>query len=132
MPLDPRRVRRLSAVVALVALAAFAVLWVGARTPLARGMVAGWIEDAAGLPTSIESLGLGFFPSPSVDIRGLSIAQPPGFGEAPFATVGRLRIRIPWSGIFDATELHEVAATDADRAAGRQFRRGRQLVSARR
>jgi len=113
VPLDPRRVRLLSAVVALVALAAFAVLWVGARTPLARGMVAGWIEDAAGLPTSVESLGLGFFPSPSVDIRGLSIAQPPGFGEAPLVTVGRLRIRIPWSGIFDATELHEVAATDA-------------------
>jgi AsmA protein len=113
VPLDPRRVRRLSAVVALVALSAFAVLGVGARTPLARGVVAGWIEDAAGLPTSIESLGLGFFPSPSVDIRGLAIAQPPGFGEAPLVTVGQLRIRIPWSGIFDATDVHEIAATDA-------------------
>ena len=113
MPLDPRRVRRLSAVVALVALAAFAVLWVGARTPLARGMVAGWIEDAAGLPTSIDAVGLGFFPSPSIDIRGLAIAQPPGFGEGHLVTVGRLRIRILWSGLFDATDVEEVAATDA-------------------
>jgi AsmA protein len=108
-----RRHARIPAAIALVALAAFAVLWIGARTTLARGMVAGWIADAAGLPSSIESLGLGFFPSPSVDIRGLAIAQPPGFGEEPFATVGRLRIRIPWSGIFDATDVHEIAATDA-------------------
>jgi len=108
-----RRHARIPAAIALVALAAFAVLWIGARTTLARGMVAGWIADAAGLPSSIESLGLGFFPSPSVDIRGLAIAQPPGFGEEPFVTVGRLRIRIPWSGIFDATDVHEIAAADA-------------------
>jgi len=108
-----RRHARIPAAIALVALAAFAVLWIGARTPLARGMVAGWIADAAGLPSSIESLGLGFFPSPTVDIRGLAIAQPPGFGEEPFATVGRLRIRIPWTGIFGATDVHEIAATDA-------------------
>ncbi len=94
-------------------MAAFAVLWFGARTPLARGMVAGWVADAAGLPATIESLGIGFFPSPTVDIGGLAIAQPPGFGEGPFITVGRLRARIPWSGIFDATQVHEIAATDA-------------------
>jgi AsmA protein len=108
-----RRHARIPAAIALVALAAFAVLWIGARTTFARGMVAGWIADAAGLPASIDSLGLGFFPSPSVDIRGLAIAQPPGFGEEPFVTVGRLRIRIPWSGIFNATDVHEIAATDA-------------------
>ena len=33
----------ISAVIALVAVAAFAVLWIGARTQLARGVVAGWI-----------------------------------------------------------------------------------------
>ncbi len=108
------------------------MLWIGARTTLARGMVAGWIEDAAGLPASIESLGLGFFPSPSVDIRGLAIAQPPGFGEEPFVTVGRLRIRIPWSGIFDATDVHEIAASDATVRLVVEPRRRRQLVEARR
>ena len=79
MPVTRRHVR-IPAVIALVALAVFAILWIGARTPFARGMVAGWIEDAAGLPASIESLGIGWFPSPSVDIRGLAIAQPPGCG----------------------------------------------------
>ena len=79
----------------------------------ARDGGGGWIEDATGLPASVESLALGIFPSPSVDVRGLAISQPPGFGEEPFATVGRLRIRIPWSGIFDPAQVHEIDATDA-------------------
>jgi hypothetical protein len=108
-----RRHLRIPAVIALVALAAFAILWISARTPFARGMVAGWVADAAGLPASIESLGIGLFPSPSVDIRGLAIAQPPDFGEVPFVTVGRLEIRIPWSGIFNVTDVREIAASDA-------------------
>lgn len=112
MPVTRRHVR-IPAAIALVALAAFAILWIGARMPFVRGMVAGGIEDAAGLPTSIESLGIGLFPSPSVDIRGLAIAQPPGFGEGPFVTVGRLEIRIPWSGIFKVTDVHAIAASDA-------------------
>ena len=131
MPLT-RRHARIPAAIALVALAAFAVLWIGARTTFARGMVAGWIEDAAGLPSSIESLGLGFFPSPSVDIRGLAIEQPPGFGEEPIVTVGRLRIRIPWSGIFDATDVREIAATDATVRLIVNPSWGRKLVEARR
>ncbi len=112
MPLE-RRHARIPAAIALVALVAFAILWIGARTTLARGMVAGWIEDAAGLPATVESLHIGFFPSPSVDIGGLAIAQPPGFGSDPFITVGHLEVRIPWSGIFDATEVEAIAATDA-------------------
>src|SRR5688572_13412187 len=76
-------------------------------------MVASWVEDAAGLPASIGSLGIGLFPSPSVAIRGLAIAQPPGFGDRPFVTVGRLEIRIPWSGLFNVTDVHEIAASDA-------------------
>jgi uncharacterized protein involved in outer membrane biogenesis len=108
-----RRHLRIPAANALVALAAFAALWIGARTPFARGMVAGWIEDAAGLPASIGTLGIGLFPSPSVDIRGLAIAQPPGFGDGPFVTVCRLEIRIPWSGIFNVTDVREIAASDA-------------------
>lgn len=108
-----RRHARIPAAIALVALAGFAVLWIVVRTPLARGMVAGWIEDAAGLPATIESLGLGFFPSPSVRIGGLAIAQPPGFGDEPFVTVGQLRLRIPWSDIFNVSEVETISASDA-------------------
>jgi AsmA protein len=112
VPLE-RRHARIPAAIAIVALAAFAVLWIGARMPFARGMVAGRITDATGLTAAIQSLGIGFFPSPTVDIRGLTIAQPPGFGDEPFATVGRLRVRIPWSGIFSVSELRELSAEDA-------------------
>ncbi|HEU4516362.1 MAG TPA: AsmA family protein [Steroidobacteraceae bacterium] len=112
MPLERRHVR-IPAAIAIVALAAFAILWIGARLAFMRGMVAGWITDATGLPAEIESLGIGFFPSPSVDIGGLTIAQPPGFGDEPFATVGRLEIRIPWSGIFRISEVRELSAQDA-------------------
>ena len=112
MPFE-RRHARIPAAIAIVALAAFAILWVGARTPFARGMVAGRITDATGLTAEIQSLGIGFLPSPSVDIGGLTIAQPSGFGDEPFATVGRLRVRVPWSGIFRLSELRELSAEDA-------------------
>ena len=112
MPLE-RRHARIPAAIALVALAAFVVLWIGVRTPFARGMVAGWVEGAVGLPATVESLGLGFFPSPSATIRGLAIAQPPGFGDEPFVTVGMLRLRVPWSGIFDVSVIESIAASDA-------------------
>jgi hypothetical protein len=112
MPLK-RRHARIPAAIALVALAAFAVLWIGARTALARGMIAGWISDAAGLPARIETLRLGFFPSPSVHIGGLEIAQPPGFGEAPLLSAGRLELRLPWSSVFNMSRVKVVAASDA-------------------
>ena len=112
MPLA-RRHARIPAAIALVALAAFAVLWAGARLAFVRGMVAGWITDATGLPAEIESLGIGFIPTPSVDIAGLTIGQPPGFGDEPFATAGRVRVRIPWSGIFRISEVRELSAQDA-------------------
>ncbi len=112
MPLKTRQARLL-AVIALAAVAAFALPWIAARTPFARGMVAGWIEDAARLPAGVESLRLGFLPSPSVTIEGLSIAQPAGFGDGPFITAGELRLRIPWSGIFGVSDVTSIEARDA-------------------
>jgi AsmA protein len=112
MPLKRRHIR-ISAAIALVALAVFVVLWIGARTELARGMVARAITDSIGLPTKVESLKLGFFPSPSVDIGGLAIAQPPGFGDEPFLAVGRLRLSVPWGRLFRRNTLNTVDITDA-------------------
>ncbi|HEU4517625.1 MAG TPA: hypothetical protein VFR77_10010, partial [Steroidobacteraceae bacterium] len=71
MPLERRHVR-IPAAIAIVALAAFAILWIGARMAFVREMVAGRISDATGLPAEIQSLGIGFFPSPSADIGGLT------------------------------------------------------------
>src|SRR6185295_2829200 len=111
MPLNRRHIR-ISAAIALVALAVFVILWIGARTELARGMVARAITDSIGLPAKIESLKLGFFPSPSADIGGLAIGQPPGFGDEPFLTVDRLRLSVPWGRLFSRNTLNSVDISD--------------------
>jgi hypothetical protein len=112
MPLE-RRHARIPAAIALVVVAVFAVLWIGARTPFARGLVAGRISDVAGLPASIGKMRIGFFPSPTIEIEGLTVSQPAGFGEEPLLSVGRLVVRLPWRSVFGAGDLEAVAASDA-------------------
>ena len=112
MPLK-RRHARIPAAIALVALAAFAVLWIGARTEWARGLVAGRISDATGLPASIEDMRIVFVPSPALDIGGLAIAQPPGFDGRPLLEIGRLRLLLPWRSVFGAARLDAVKISDA-------------------
>jgi AsmA protein len=103
MPLERRHVR-IPAAIALVAVAAFAVLWVGARTPFARGMIARAVSDAVGLPATVEALRLGFLPSLHLDIQGLAIAQPPGFGEEPLFEAGRIAVSLPWRRLLGMTD----------------------------
>lgn len=107
MPLE-RRHARIPAAIALVALAAFAILWAGARTPLARGMVAGAVSDAVGLPATVASLRIGYFPSPHLELRGLAIAQPAGLGDEPLLEVGRVEVSLPWKRLIGATNRVEV------------------------
>lgn len=103
MPLK-RRHARIPAAIALVALAAFALLWAGARTPFARGLIAGAITDATGLPASVDQLRIGIIPSPRLEIAGLAVSQPPGFGDQPLLEVGRIEVALPWRRLFGATD----------------------------
>jgi AsmA protein len=103
MPLKRRHARILAAI-ALVAAAVFAALWAGARTPFVRGLVAGAITDVTGLPASVGQLRIGLIPSPRLDIVGLAVAQPPGFGEQPLLEVGRIEVAFPWRRLFGATD----------------------------
>ncbi len=102
-----------SAVIAIVVVAAVVVLWIGVRTPLARGMVARMITEATGLPATVESLRIGFLPRPSIEIGGIAIAQPAGFTGKPILEVGRLRLSLPWSSVFDMTQLDAIEMTGA-------------------
>ncbi len=111
MPLH-RQLKAIPAVIAIVAVAAFAILWVGARTPLARGLAAGWVSDATGLPATVAELRIGFLPSPALDIGGLAIAQPPGFGDESLLEIGRLRVSLPWRGVFGGTRVHAISISD--------------------
>lgn len=103
MPLKRRHVR-IPAAIALLAVAAFALLWAGARTPYVRGLIAGAITDVTGLPARVDRLRLGFIPSPRLEIGGLAVAQPPGFGDEPLLEVERIKVVLPWRRIFGATD----------------------------
>ena len=112
MPLQ-RRHALVLAVIALVAVAAFAAFWIAARTEWARGVVARQVSEAVGLPATVDSLDIGFFPSPTLGIGGLAIAQPPGFGDAPFLEVGHVDLRLPWRSIFGAARVEAVSVSGA-------------------
>src|SRR5262245_7006902 len=108
-----RRHALVPAVIALVAVAAFAALWIAVRTEWARVIVARQVSAAVGLPATVASLGIGFFPSPTLEIGGLEIAQPPGFGAEPLLEVARIDLRLPWRSIFGAESVDAVSVRDA-------------------
>lgn len=101
------------ATIAILALVAVAIVWIGARTPVARRAVAGWVTEATGLPATIESLRIGFRPLPTLDIVGLSIAQPPGFGPEPLLVIGRVRASMPWGSLFGPTVIAGLSVDEA-------------------
>jgi AsmA protein len=113
MPLT-RRYARIPAAIALIAVAAVALLWAGARTPYVRVLVAGAVTDVTGLPARVDRLRLGFLPSPRLDIRGLTVAQPPDFGDEPLLEVGRIEVELPWRRIVGATDrINALTVTNA-------------------
>lgn len=94
-------------------MAVFAVLWLGARTEFARGLAARMITERTGLPATVGTLRVGFLPSPSVEFGGLAIAQPPGYGAEPFLSVERLRLELPWSGVFGGDRFDALVVSGA-------------------
>jgi hypothetical protein len=112
MPLK-RPLILIPAVIALVAVTVFAVAWIGARTGMARRMIAGWVTESAGLPATIDTLRIGFLPRPSLEIGGLAIAQPPGFGPKPIIEVGQIRASIPWGSLFGPSSIEILSISDA-------------------
>ena len=112
MPLTRPFVRILAAI-AILAVAAVAVLWLGARTGYARGLAADWIAEATGLPASVESLRAGFLPRPYVVVGGLVVTQPPGFDAGPLIEAGEVRVAMPWSSLFGATDVASLSVADA-------------------
>lgn len=100
------------AVIALVAVTVIAVVLIGARTGMARRMIAGWVSESAGLPVTIDALRVGFLPRPSFTIGGLAIAQPPGFGRKPIVEVGQIRASVPWGSMFDPSSIEILSISD--------------------
>jgi len=99
--------------IALVVLAVAALLWIAGRTAYARNLMAEWATEATGLPSTVESVTVGFLRGPSIELHGLAIAQPPGFGDEPLIEVGSARIMAPWSSLFGDPVAHAVTIEKA-------------------
>jgi AsmA protein len=113
MPLE-RRHARIPAAIALVAVAAFAILWVAARTPFARGLIESQLAEATGLPARVGRLRIGFFPVLGLVLSDVTIAQPPGFDETPLVEIGKLSVRLPWRSVFGGRgDLQSLNVDDA-------------------
>ncbi|MGE0030558.1 MAG: hypothetical protein AB7T20_05525 [Steroidobacteraceae bacterium] len=111
MPLTRPLVRILAAI-AILAVAAFAVLWIGARTGFARGLAADRIGEATGLPATVGSLRAGFLPRPYLVVGGLAVTQPPGFDAGPLIEAGEVRIAVPWSSLFGGADIASLSIAD--------------------
>jgi hypothetical protein len=101
------------AAIAILALAVFLLLWLAARTPFARRLAGEWVADATGLPASVERLRLGFLRGPSLEVGGLALGQPPGFGAGRLLEVGEARIDLPWASLFGGAAVESISVTDA-------------------
>ncbi|MFZ2508658.1 MAG: AsmA family protein [Steroidobacteraceae bacterium] len=99
------RLRKKPVVLTLAAIAAFvllaaAALWLGARTDTARQSAADYLGELTGLPVSLASLAIGFLPTPTLELEGISIGQPPGFDDEPLVDIGSARIAVSWASLF--------------------------------
>ena len=89
----------LAAIAALV-LFAMAALWIGVRTDAARGAAGDYLGELTGLPVDVAGLSVAFLPSPTIEFDGLTIAQPPGFGDDPLLDAGHARVGVSWRSLF--------------------------------
>jgi uncharacterized protein involved in outer membrane biogenesis len=112
MPLKKILIRILAAV-AILATAAIALLWLGPRTAYARQAASNWMTQATGLPATVESLRIGYFPRPVLEFDGLALAQPAGFGADPLIEVGNARVAVPWATLFGGSAVDTIALVDA-------------------
>ncbi|MGB5131109.1 MAG: hypothetical protein WBO00_00735 [Steroidobacteraceae bacterium] len=110
--------RKKPAALTLAAIAAFllltlAVLWIGPRTDAAHRAAGKYFGAMTGLPVTVDELSIGILPTPSLEIGGLAIAQPPGFGKDPLLEAGSVRIALTWGATFGGDPaLRSIAISD--------------------
>ncbi len=103
----------LAALAALVLLAV-AALWIGVRSDAARRFASDYLGELTGLPVRVAGLSIGFLPTPALELGGLAIAQPPGFGVDPLLDFGSARVSISWRSLFGGDlALRSIRISDA-------------------
>ena len=79
-------------VVVLLAIVAAVALPRLIDTPRVQAMIASSAAQAVGRPVKFESLSVGLFPLPSIELHKLEVAEDPQFGTTPFLTLETGRI----------------------------------------
>jgi AsmA protein len=101
------------AAITAVLLLALAILWVGPRTAAAHHALGEYLSGVAGLPVTVNSFSIGILPTPALEIGGLQIAQPPGFGVDPLLELGSARVALTWGAAFGGDPaLRSIAIAD--------------------
>lgn len=93
----------------LLAVAFLAALPYLLDAPKVQAAIADSASQALGRPVRFASLSLSLLPLPALRLTGLSVAEDPKFGTAPFLTVeaGRLRVRL-WPLLMGRVEITEL------------------------
>ena len=113
------RLRKKPIALTLAAIAAFvllavAALWIGVRTTAAQRAAGEYLTELTGLTVSLTRLSIGFLPAPVLEIGGLEILQPAGFGPEPLVEVGNARIALTWGAAFGGDpEIRSITIADA-------------------
>jgi AsmA family/AsmA-like C-terminal region len=84
------------AVVVLLTIVAAVALPRLIDTPRVQAMIASSAAQAVGRPVKFESLSVGLFPLPSIELHKLEVAEDPQFGTTPFLTLetGRIYLKL--------------------------------------
>lgn len=59
------------------------------------------IEEATGTKATIDDISLAVFPSIGVDVRGLTLANKPGFSGQPYVSIERMLVDVKLRPLFD-------------------------------
>jgi uncharacterized protein involved in outer membrane biogenesis len=86
----------ITALFVVIALAVALLLPYLVDLPRVRNLIASSASQVLGRPVRFASVEVRLFPLPAVELRGLEVAEDPRFGEIPFVTLdrGRLRLRL--------------------------------------
>jgi AsmA protein len=100
-----------AALAAALALLALGLYW-AARLSWTEDRVAAWLTTRLGLPVGLNSLELGYFPRPWVEIGGLAIAAGEAEAAGQIVEGDRIRLVLPWRTLLGrSTALESIEAT---------------------
>jgi AsmA protein len=100
------------AAIVVLAIAALAAVPYLVDLPRVQALIATNASQALGRPVKFASMRIAALPLPSVELRGLEIAEDPQFGKEPFVRLetGKIRLKL-WPLLRGRVELGDITLT---------------------